>query len=317
MPVALSERGAFSYDKFTLTSGQATDSPSNRTFTLTKAVFDPTLPETLEVLITKAAGGGAIKLKGDGTATAAGSGDEFYVNSATAPTTMTIETNTVLNAQTDSSVTALGANDLLVIRRISNRTTKNIDYAPGSVIREVDLDSSNTQIIHIAQEAVDIALQSMVLDADDEWEANTKEIKNVAAGTDALDGVNYTQLTATEVDTLAYKEDTEDYKLEARDWAQKNDGQVQVYTDDSPTGSGLGHSAKAHASVVGTHAPSTGSAQEWASEVGANAPSAGSAKEWAQTTGVAIDSTYSAKEYAQGTYASTGGSAKDYATYVG
>ena len=51
MPVALSQRDPFSYDKYTLTSGQATDSPGNRTFTLTKSIFLPELPETLEVLI--------------------------------------------------------------------------------------------------------------------------------------------------------------------------------------------------------------------------------------------------------------------------
>ena len=299
MPVALSERDAFSYDKFTLTSVQATDSPGNRTFTLTKSIFLPELPETLEVLIN------GVKLKGDGTATAAGSGDEFYVNSATAPTTMTIETNAVLAAQTDSAVTTLGENNLLVIRRISNRTTKNIDYAPGSVIREVDLDNSNTQIIHIAQEAVDIALQGIILDADNKFDANDgtadRKIKNLEDGIEDDEAVNKGQLAATEVTTLAYKEDTEDYKLETADWATKVNGVVNTYTDNVAQSDGTDQSAKAYA-IGGTGVTQTASK--------------GAAKEWAIGTGRIDDQSsgdYSSKEWATGTTAT---SSKTYATKV-
>ena len=312
-PAAL-ERGPFSYDKYTLDSTTANDVASDRTFNLsTRTQIDPAINEILEVYI------GGVKLKGSGGTTTTGGGDEFFVNSLTAPTTLTIVPNGTLASLTSASgdgstVSSLAVGDLLVIKRISNRSTKNVDYAPGSVIREVDLDSSNTQIIHVAQEAIDIAVESMVLDTDDEWDAKSKEIKNLAAGTDALDGVNYTQLVATEVTTLAYKEDTEDYKLESADWAQKADGQVKVYTDNTRTGDDLGHSAKAHASVVGTHAPSTGSAKEWASEVGTNAPTEGSAKEWATTEDAIVDdSEYSAKEYAQGDHLAAGGSAKNWA----
>jgi len=62
----------------------------------------------------------------------------------------------------------------------------------------------------------------------------------------------------------------------SKEWATKDDGEVI---------SGV-HSAKAHASVVGTHAPSTGSAKEWATL--ATTPSGtaadASAKEWATGT---------------------------------
>ena len=296
MAVALSETGPFSYDKYTLTSTQAENEPAKRTFTLTKAVFNPALPETIEVLID------GVKLKGDGTATAAGSGDEFYVNSATSPTTMTIETNTVLNATTDSTVTSLGTGNLLLIRRISNRTTKNVDYAPGSVIREVDLDNSNTQVIHMAQEAIDIAKGGIILDADDKFDSNSKVIKSVANGIDDNDAVNKAQLTATEVTTEAYKEDTEDYKRETADWATKVNGVVNTYTDDSANSDGSEYSAKAY-SVGGTGV--TGGT------------SRGAAKDWAIGAGGVMatkpdGSEYSAKEYAQGVTAA-GGTAKQWA----
>ena len=340
MPVALSQRDAFSYDKFTLSASQATDSPANRTFTLTKAIFLPELPETLEVLI------GGVKLKGDGTATAAGSGDEFYVNSSTAPTTMTIETNAVLAAQTDSAVTTLSTSDILVVRRISNRTTKNIDYAPGSVIREADLDNSNTQIIHIAQEAVDIALQGIILDTDNKFDANDgtadRKIKNLEDGIEDDEAVNKGQLAATEVTTGALRDDAIDAKDTATDYATRVDAVVRHFSAASGGVSGAGvdqagvFSAKEFA--IGTTASTGGSAKDYATytsggvrgETGDHSSKAwavggtgvtgvslkGASKDWAVGGGGTMATTadgaeFSAKEYSQGVTA-TGGTSKQW-----
>ena len=334
MAVALSQRGPFSEEKYTLNSTTAGDTVSARTFSLGGAVFIPALPETIEVLIE------GVKLKGDGLQITAGSGDEFYVNSATNPTTVTIETNSRLNTIADSTITTLASGNLLVIRRISNRSSKNVDYAPGSVIREIDLDNSNIQILHVAQEAMDIAISGMVLGADDEFDAKSKVIANVADGVADNDATNVGQINDHDVITAgyrdvaeAYKEDAEDYKLESADWSQKVDGGVKVYADNSVTGSALGFSAKAHA-IGGTDvtgASGQGSAKDWAiggggvmatepdgSEFSAKeyaqgvTAAGGTSKEWAQTTGVAIDTTYSSKEYAQGSVLAAGGSAKNW-----
>jgi hypothetical protein len=294
MPIELSEQGPFSVDKFTLTTTTAADVVADRTFTLDKADFIPTLPETLEVLID------GVKLKGDGTAIAAGSGDEFYVNSATDPTTMTIETNAVLLAQSTSTVTTLASGNKLVIRRLSNRGTKNVDYAPGSVIREVDLDNSNIQILHVAQEAVDIAISGIVLAANDKFDGKSKVIENVDDGVAANDAVNFGQLTATEVATLAYKEDTEDYKLETADWATKVNAVVNTYTDNVAQTDGSEYSAKEYAQ-------------------GSTLAVGGSSKNWAQlaTTPTTTATDASAKEWAIGVSTHKNeGSAKDWATYT-
>lgn len=61
------------------------------------------------------------------------------------------------------------------------------------------------------------------------------------------------------------------------------------------------------------------SAKEWAvGTQGRGVAGEGSSKDWATRTGAVVDNAdYSSKEYAIGTTASTGGSAKDYATYTG
>ena len=274
----LVRQGPFSYDS----NGYS----ASKTYNLVKAAFVADKGDILEVLIN------GVKIVGEGANAA---GDEFTVNSLTNPTSITVATTFTTNDPATSSALVF-TSGTIIVKRLSNRSTPVVDFAPGSVIRETDLDNSTNQTLHVAQEAMDIAISGMVLAANDKFDGKSKVIENVSNGIANNDAVNKAQLDATEVATLAYKEDTEDYKLESADWAQKADGQVKVYTDNTRTGSDLGHSAKAHASVVGTHAPSTGSS-----------------KEWATTTGEAVATTYSSKEYAQGDHLAAGGSAKNWA----
>jgi len=283
----LQGRGPFSYESLSYNSGN-TYALNAGSATAPKTQFDSTNGETLEVFAN------AVLLEGDGSvanatdAAAESPAHGFFVNSLTNPTSITLVSN-------------ISAAQVVLVRRISNRATPEVDFAPGSVIREQDLDSSTNQAIHVAQEAIDIALQGIVLDVDDKWDAQTastdRVIKGVAnGGTDVNDAVNYGQLITHDTTITGYMQNAEDYKNTAISYATRDSGVAQTYTNDSASDTS-DHSAKAHASVVGTHAPSTGSA-----------------KEWAQTTGVPIDSTYSSKEYAQGSVLAAGGSAKNWAT---
>jgi len=351
-PAAL-ERGPFSYDKYTLDETTSADNVSGRTFDLsTRTRIDPDINEILEVYVE------GVKLKGSGGTTTTGGGDEFFVNSLTAPTTLTIVPNDTLLALTSSAgngstIESLSDGDFLVIKRVSNRSSKNVDYAPGSVIREVDLDSSNTQIIHVAQEAIDIAVGSMVLDTDDKWDAQSKKIKSVLDGVADNDAVNVSQLethdttiTGYRDTTLAYREDTEDYKLETADWATKVNGAVNTYVDNTAQTDGSAFSAKAHA-IGGTGVDNaTGSAKDWAMEINGTPSSTaaeasarewaigtsthkpdGSAKTWASETGAGesghitggASGDKSAKSWASetGANAPSDGSSKEWATNAG
>jgi hypothetical protein len=168
---ALSGRGPFSYDTITLSG--------TNVYTLVNATYDPTNGETLEVLVA------GTKLQGVGLSIAGTiiSGDGFYVNSLTNPTTISL---------TPSASTAE-----VVIRRISNRSTPQVDFAPGSVIRESDLDDSTNQTLHVAQEAMDIAISGMVLEANDKFNGKSKVIESVANPVAANDVVTKTYLEDT------------------------------------------------------------------------------------------------------------------------
>ena len=93
---------------------------------------------------------------------------------------------------------------LVQVRRTTALASRAVDFASGSVLTEEDLDDSNIQVFHAAQEAIDIAGDSIFLDTDDKWEASSKVIKNVgtpAASTDAAtkgyaDGISSAAATA-------------------------------------------------------------------------------------------------------------------------
>ena len=78
---------------------------------------------------------------------------------------------------------------LVQVRRTTDLTARSVDFASGSVLTEEDLDNSNIQTFHAAQEAVDKSNDGITLGADDKWDAQGNIIKNVAdpvANTDAV-----------------------------------------------------------------------------------------------------------------------------------
>ena len=77
---------------------------------------------------------------------------------------------------------------LVQVRRTTDLTARSVDFASGSVLTEEDLDDSNIQTFHAAQEAVDKSNDGITLGVDDKWDAQSKIIKNVGTPTASTDG---------------------------------------------------------------------------------------------------------------------------------
>jgi hypothetical protein len=91
------------------------------------------------------------------------------------------ETGLTFPSVTSVQLTSAPASDALVrVRRTTSLTSRAVDFASGSVLTEEDLDNSNIQVFHAAQEAVDTASAAITLADDDKWDAQSKVIKNVA-----------------------------------------------------------------------------------------------------------------------------------------
>ena len=77
------------------------------------------------------------------------------------------------------------------IRRTTSQASRLVDYADGSVLKENDLDTDSFQAFYMGQEAIDDANDRILLDnADFQWDAQSKRIKNVADPTANTDAVN-------------------------------------------------------------------------------------------------------------------------------
>ena len=99
------------------------------------------------------------------------------------------ETGLTFPSSSTVQLTSAPATGTLVqVRRTTALAARAVDFASGSVLTEEDLDDSNIQVFHAAQEAIDTANDSIFLDTDDKWEANSKVIKNVGTPVSNTDG---------------------------------------------------------------------------------------------------------------------------------
>jgi len=101
------------------------------------------------------------------------------------------ETGLTFPSTSTVTLTSAPASGTLVqVRRTTSLTARAVDFASGSVLTEEDLDDSNIQVFHAAQEAVDTAGDAITLDATDRWDAGGKVIKNVGSPVANTDAVN-------------------------------------------------------------------------------------------------------------------------------
>jgi hypothetical protein len=238
------------------------------------------------------------------------------------------ETGLTFPSAASVQLTSTPASGTLVqVRRTTDLTARSVDFASGSVLTEEDLDNSNIQTFHAAQEAVDKANDGITLGADDKWDAQSNIIKNVGDPVDNTDAVNKQFISTNlpnintvagisgDVTTVATNisdvntvvanivdiQNAEENAQESKDYAIKVNGEVQ----EGGLNSG-NHSSKAW-SIGGVGVTSTAGS--------------GAAKEWAITpSNSTVDGTeMSSKAYAVGDMnrgSSGAHSAKDWASYV-
>ena len=102
---------------------------------------------------------------------------QVYVDGTAATFTFTTS-NTVNVSPTPTSGSTVR------IERETDLTNRAVDFASGSVLTEEDMDNSNIQVFHAAQEAIDKADAALSLDADGKFDGevngSNRVIKNVA-----------------------------------------------------------------------------------------------------------------------------------------
>ena len=247
----------------------------------------------------------------------------------------------------------VASGSLVQVRRTTSLVSRAIDFASGSVLTEEDLDDSNIQVFHAAQEAIDTSNDSITLTPANRWDAGGSIINNVGtptSNTDAAtkayaDGISAAATAAATVAAnAAVASATGNIIPDATKLAIHPIGSQYTLSDGTTTDYSAKHyqdAASTSATNAGTSETNAGTsetnAQNWAVKTDgyaegtlgysskawaigdtggvSNTAGAGPAKDWATETATNVDGTeYSAKEYAIGSQAgNTAGSSKQWA----
>ena len=101
-------------------------------------------------------------------------------------------------------VTAPPSGQAVVFQRVTSIATRLVDFHDAAILTEADLDLDSTQHLYLAQEAYDLKQFTMARNYDNNWDALSSRIINLAAPVDDADGANKSYVlsaTATQVAT--------------------------------------------------------------------------------------------------------------------
>lgn len=80
--------------------------------------------------------------------------------------------------------------ELIELRRFTSATDRLVDFADGSILRAYDLNVSQIQTLHVAEEARDLTADTIGVNNEGHLDARGRRIVNVGDPVNALDAVN-------------------------------------------------------------------------------------------------------------------------------
>ena len=87
-----------------------------------------------------------------------------------------------------------GGYTLIEIRRFTSATDRLVDFTDGSILRAYDLNISQVQTLHVAEEARDLTADTIGVNNDGDLDARGRRIVNVADGKNDGDAINFGQV---------------------------------------------------------------------------------------------------------------------------
>lgn len=88
------------------------------------------------------------------------------------------------------------------IRRYTSATERLVDFSDGSILRAYDLNTSQVQSLHIAEEGRDVASDTIGVNNDGDLDARGRKIVNLADGVNDGDAVNLRQMRQFDASAL-------------------------------------------------------------------------------------------------------------------
>ena len=117
----------------------------------------------------------------------------------------------------------------ITIRRYTSATERVASFRDGSVLYAKDLDTSQVQAFHIAEEGRDILNDALTIDRNGNWDAKNKRITRVGNPVETTDAVNkqyvdsvvdmQKTLSEYEATTKGYRDESEGFRNESLNYA--------------------------------------------------------------------------------------------------
>lgn len=187
------------------------------------------------------------------------------------------------------------------IRRYTSATERLVDFSDGSILRAYDLNTSQVQSLHIAEEGRDVASDTIGVNNDGDLDARGRKIVNLADAKSDGDAVTLRQEKAWSASTLNQANRSEQQ-------ANISSAQARISTQQANLASG-----RAAAALASQNAANTSRQQAEAAQINGEA-ARDKAKQWAEAnSGVQVEpGLYSAKAWAltSGDYAGQANSSK-------
>ena len=132
--------------------------------------------------------------------------------------------------------TAPASGSELIIRRYTSATDRVVTFKDASILKATDLDTSQLQAFHIAEEARDIINDALVKDRDGNWDAKGNRIVNVGDPVDENDAMTYGFYLKDKENVKDLVEEAEGYRdqaLQYRNEAETIKGATQTIKDET------------------------------------------------------------------------------------
>lgn len=187
------------------------------------------------------------------------------------------------------------------IRRYTSATERLVDFSDGSILRAYDLNTSQVQSLHIAEEGRDVASDTIGVNNDGDLDARGRKIVNLADAVSDGDAVTLRQEKAWGNSALNQANRSEQQ-------ANISSAQALISTQQADLASG-----RAAAALTSQNAANTSRQQAEAAQINAET-ARDKAKQWAEAnSGIQVEpGLYSAKAWAltSGDYAGQANSSK-------
>lgn len=150
---------------------------------------------------------------------------------------------------------APSSGESLTIRRYTSATERVVTFKDASILKATDLDTSQVQAFHIAEEGRDILEDSLSVNREGNWDAKGKRIINVGTPVADNDAMTYGIYKADALGALQSKiaaEKARDRAIEAETNSKKSEENAKLSETKAKTSEENAVSASAHADEVRT-----------------------------------------------------------------